>query len=93
MLLIVEQTNELLLKNHDLRSTGAKAILEANANENKNNSRFRCRRRESRYGSQRGSDRPLHHNNKPSKRMHFPQIKLKARNLCRNMIMLAPVVV
>ena len=38
VLLTTEQTNQLLLKNHDLRSSGAKAIPEANANKNKNTS-------------------------------------------------------
>ena len=41
VLLTVEQTNQLLLKNHDLRPVGSKAIPKANANENRNTSRFR----------------------------------------------------
>ena len=41
MLLIDKQINQLLLKNHDLRPTSAKEILEANANEIRNTSRFR----------------------------------------------------
>ena len=35
MLLTVEQTNELLLKNHDLRPAGSKALPEAHANSEK----------------------------------------------------------
>ena len=35
VLLIVEKTNELLLKNHDLRPTGFTATLEAHVNSNK----------------------------------------------------------
>ena len=38
VLLTIEQTNQLLLKNHDLRPIGAKAITEANANKNRNTS-------------------------------------------------------
>ena len=45
MLLIVEQTNQLLLKNHDLRPANAKEIPKVNANENKNTSRFKGRGR------------------------------------------------
>ena len=40
---IAKQTNQLLLKNHDLRPAGAKVISEANANENRNTRRFRGR--------------------------------------------------
>ena len=65
VLLTAEQTNQLLLKNHDLRPAGSKAIPEANASENRNTSRFRGRGRGSRRGSQRGNGRPTHHNNKP----------------------------
>ena len=68
MLLTAEQTNQLLLKNHDLRPAGAKAIPEANANEIRNTSRFRGRGRGSRPGSQGDSGRPTHHNNKPQNR-------------------------
>ena len=68
MLLTAEQTNQLLLKNHDLKPAGSKVILEANANENRNTNRFRGRGRGSRHDSQRGSGRPTHHNNKPQHR-------------------------
>ena len=64
VLLTAEQTNQLLLKNYDLRPTGSKAIPEANANENRNTSQFRGRGRGSRRGSQRASGRSTHHNNK-----------------------------
>ena len=37
MFLTAEQTNELLLKNHDLRPAGSKALLEAHANSKKIN--------------------------------------------------------
>ena len=65
LFLTTEQTNQLLLKNHDLRPAGSKAIPETNANENRNTNRFRGRGRGSRRGSQRGSGRPAHNNNKP----------------------------
>ena len=68
MLLTAEQTNKLLLKNHDLRPAGSKAIPEVNANENRNTNRFKGRGRGSRRGSQRGSGRPTHYNNKPQHR-------------------------
>ena len=68
-----EQTNQLLLKNHDLRSAGAKAISEANANENRSTSQFRGRGRGLRRGFQKGSGRPTHHNNKSQHRnTHAP---------------------
>ena len=68
VLLTAEQTNKLLLKNHDSRTAGSKVIPEANANENRNTSRFRGRGRGPRRGSQRGSCRPTNHNNKPQHR-------------------------
>ena len=90
MLLTIEQTNQLLLKNHDLRPAGAKAIPEANANENRNTSRFRGRGRRLRCGSQRGSGRPAHNNKNPNKKMLMPQIRTKARSLCKNITMTIP---
>ena len=61
----IEQTNQLLLKNHDLRPAGAKAIPEKNANENINTNRFRGRGQGSRRDPKRGSAKPAHYNNKP----------------------------
>ena len=43
MLLTAEQTNQLLLKNHDLRPVGAESVPKANSIENRNTSRFRSR--------------------------------------------------
>ena len=51
ILFTAEQTNKLLLKNHDLKLVGAKAIPKANANENRNTSRFRGHGRGLRRGS------------------------------------------
>jgi len=45
VLLTAEQTNELLLKNHDLRPAGSKAFPEANAGSSKNVGRPRGRER------------------------------------------------
>ena len=67
MLLTVEQTNELLLKNHDLRLVGAKVVLEANANENRNTFRGRGQR------SERDSGKFAHHNNKSHKKCTYPK--------------------
>ena len=73
VLLIAEQTNQLLLKNHDLRPTSAKAIPDVNANENRNTSRFKGHGRGSRRGSQMDNSRPAHNNNKPQqKNTHAP---------------------
>ncbi|XP_030446994.1 uncharacterized protein LOC115669956 [Syzygium oleosum] len=41
VLLTAEQTNELLLKNHDLRSVGSKVLPEAHANSEKNTGHFK----------------------------------------------------
>ena len=68
VLLTAEQTNQLLLKNHDLRPAGSKAIPEVNATERRNTSRFRGRGQRSRNGSQRGSGRPTQQINKPQHR-------------------------
>ena len=51
-----------------MRPASSKTIPEANANENRNTSQFRDRGLGSRRGSQRGSGRPTHHNNKPQHR-------------------------
>ena len=51
MLLTVEQTNELLLRNHDLRLAGNKIILETNASLNTNSGHTRGRERRHGRGS------------------------------------------
>ena len=85
MLLTIEQTNQLLLKNHDLRSIGAKVIFKANANENRNTNRFRGYGRGSRCSSQRGSDRPTHDNSKPQYRNAFSLNQNKANKLMQKL--------
>ena len=67
ILLTVEKTNELLLKNHDLRPIGSTTMLEAhaNVNTNKNFGHFRGRGRKQSKGFRRGGDRsdPYNRNN------------------------------
>ena len=54
VLLTVEQTNELLLKNHDLIPAGSKAILEAHANSEKIIGHFKGYKRKQEYNPRRG---------------------------------------
>ena len=49
VLLTVEQTNELLLKNHELRSAGLKALPEAHANSEKIIGHFKGYKRRQEY--------------------------------------------
>ncbi|XP_012854500.1 PREDICTED: uncharacterized protein LOC105974002 [Erythranthe guttata] len=57
VLLTAEKTNELLLKNHDLRPCGSQAVPEAHANQNRNMGRFRGRGRKFWRGARRGGGR------------------------------------
>ena len=57
VLLTAEKTNELLLKNHDLRPTGSAAVPEAHANANKNSGQFRGHGRRQRKGFYRDGNR------------------------------------
>ncbi|KAK3425666.1 hypothetical protein EUGRSUZ_F02190 [Eucalyptus grandis] len=50
---ILEQTNELLLKNHDLRPAGLKALLEAHANFEKNTGHFKGYKRKQEHNFRR----------------------------------------
>ena len=54
VLLTAEQTNELLLKNHDLRPAGSKALPEAHANSEKIIDHFKGYKRRQEYNPQRG---------------------------------------
>ena len=54
MLLTAKQTNELLLKNHDLRPTGSKALPEAHANFEKIIGHFKGYQRRQEYNPRRG---------------------------------------
>ncbi|KAK3437569.1 hypothetical protein EUGRSUZ_C02227 [Eucalyptus grandis] len=55
VLLTAEQTNELLLKNHDLRPAGSKALPEAHANFEKNTSHFKGYKRRQEHNPRRDS--------------------------------------
>ncbi|EOY21378.1 Uncharacterized protein TCM_012904 [Theobroma cacao] len=57
---ISEQTNELLLKNHDLRLVGLKALPIANASFNKSTNRIKGRERKQWHNPCRGSERLNH---------------------------------
>ncbi|KAK2632949.1 hypothetical protein EUGRSUZ_L00837 [Eucalyptus grandis] len=50
---ILEQTNELLLKNHDLRLAGSKALPEAHANFEKNTGHFKGYKRKQEHNPRR----------------------------------------
>ena len=54
MLLTAEQTNELLLKNHDLRLDGSKALPEAHAKSEKIIGHFKGYKRRQEYNPRRG---------------------------------------
>ena len=54
VLLTVEKTNELLLKNHDLRPAGSKALPEAHANSEKIIGHFKGYKRRQEYNPRRG---------------------------------------
>ena len=54
MLLIAEQTNELLLKNHDLRPADSKAFPEAHANSKKIIGHFKGYKHRQEYNPRRG---------------------------------------
>ena len=65
VLLTAKKTNELLLKNHDLRPTRSAVVLEAHANANKNSGQFRDLGRKQGRGFCRGGNRsgPNNRNN------------------------------
>ena len=79
MLLTVEQTNELLLKNHDLRPTGSKALPEAHVNSVKIIGHFKGYKGRQEYNPQRGGKKfnrprksnfgPNHDNEKKPKKV------------------------
>ncbi|XP_056164084.1 uncharacterized protein LOC130137324 [Syzygium oleosum] len=54
VLLTAEQTNEFLLKNHDLRPAGSKALPEAHANSEKITGHFKGYKRRQEYNPRRG---------------------------------------
>ena len=54
VLLTTEQTNELLLKNHDLKPVGSKALPEAHANSEKFIGHFKGYKRRQEYNPRRG---------------------------------------
>ena len=54
MLFTAEQTNELMLKNHDLRPAGSKALLEAHANREKIIGHFKGYKHRQEYNPRRG---------------------------------------
>ncbi|XP_017982329.1 PREDICTED: uncharacterized protein LOC108663251 [Theobroma cacao] len=85
ILLIVKQTNELLLKNHDLRPTGSKALLEANANSSKSIGRFKDREHEQGHNLCRGGrrlNRPRQSNLGPNHGKGKKPVKKHNESIC-----------
>ena len=60
MFLTAEQTNELLLKNHDLRPAGSKALPEAHANSEKIIGHFKGYKHRKEYNPRRGGRKFYH---------------------------------
>ena len=87
VLLTIEQTNQLLLKNYDLKPVGTKVIPETNANENRNTNRFKVMGVDQDVILKGLAVNPRMTKINPSKEIFMPQIRTKARSLCRNMTM------
>ncbi|KAL6532324.1 hypothetical protein OROGR_014294 [Orobanche gracilis] len=75
-LLVAEQNNELLMKNHEIRPTGSAALPEVNATTNRGNGRGCGRGREQKrgrgrgYGRGRGFGRGATHNEIPNNKRY-----------------------
>ena len=95
VLLTAEQTNQLLLKNHDLRPAGSKAIPEANAMKIETPADSEAVGEDQDVVLKGVVVDPQITITNPSIEMLMPQIRTKAISLCRNMkmTMLAIVVV
>ena len=92
VLLTVEQANQLLLKNHDLRPAGSKAIPEVNANEKETPANSEAVGEDQDVVLKGVVVDPHITITNPSIEMLMPQIKTKARSLCRNMTMTIPAI-
>ena len=85
MLLTAEQTNELLLKNHDLRPAGSKALPEAHANSEKIIGHFKGYKRRQEYNPRRGGrkfNRPRKSNFGPNHDKEKKPKKVTNESIC-----------
>ena len=85
MLLTAEQTNELLLKNHDLRPAGSKALPEAHANSEKIIGHFKGYKHRQEYNSRRGGrkfNRPRKSNFGPNHDKEKKPKKVTNESIC-----------
>ena len=85
VLLTAEQTNELLLKNHDLRPTGSKALPEAHANSEKIIGHFKGYKRRQEYNPRRGGrkfNRPRKSNFGPNHDKEKKPKKVTNESIC-----------
>ena len=85
MLLTTEQTNELLLKNHDLRPAGSKALPEAHANYEKIIGHFKGYKRRQEYNPRRGGrkfNRPRKSNFCPNHDKEKKSKKVTNESIC-----------
>ncbi|XP_056168392.1 uncharacterized protein LOC115667228 [Syzygium oleosum] len=85
VLLTAEQTNELLLKNHDLRPAGSKALPEAHANSEKNTGHFKGYKRRQEHNPRRGGkkfNRPGKSNFGPNHDKEKKQKKVTNESIC-----------
>ncbi|XP_030475290.2 uncharacterized protein LOC115692545 [Syzygium oleosum] len=85
VLLTTEQTNELLLKNHDLRPAGSKALPEAHANSEKITGHFKGYKRRQEYNPRRGGrkfNRPRKSNFGPNHDKEKKPKKVTNESIC-----------
>ena len=85
MLLTAEQTNELLLKNHDLRPASSKALPEAHANSEKIIGHFKGYKCKQEYNPRRGGkkfNRPRKSNSGPNHDKEKKPKKVTNESIC-----------
>ena len=85
VLLTAEQTNELLLKNHDLRPAGSKSLPKAHANSEKIIGHFKGYKRRQEYNPQRGGrkfNRPRKSNFGPNHDKEKKPKKVTNESIC-----------
>ena len=85
VLLTAEQTNELLLKNHNLRPVGSKALPEAHANSEKIIGHFKGYKRRQEYNPRRGGrkfNRPRKSNFGPNHDKEKKPKKVTNESIC-----------
>ncbi|KAK3427922.1 hypothetical protein EUGRSUZ_F04051 [Eucalyptus grandis] len=83
VLLTAEQTNELLLKNHDLKPAGSKALPEAHANFEKNTGHFKGYKRRQEHNPRRDDNKFNHLRKSNFSLNHGKEKKPKKSRTCR----------